>query len=230
MLLMDIKDAVYYFTCLQDIVVWDIDCLVSVLVVSMPGDRLCETVDQEPFGAFIELDMDTIRAIELSVVSSIYHRQVPACLLEQFHPPTGAGVTFGRFQVQMAACLSAGKHQVAGYAVIVWHSTAQHSTAQHSTAQHSTAQHSTARHGIPGMHGSVSHDGNDQILSIARPCIAHMQKSCGQKDTTQQTLGSPRLTGSPHAQHQFVYRNSAIAQGWPLDAVAPSALSGLSAA
>ena len=79
---MSIKNAVNYSTCLQDIIVWDIDCLVSVLVVSVPGNRLCESVDQKPFGAFIELDMDTIWASELSLVSSIDNCQVPGCLLE----------------------------------------------------------------------------------------------------------------------------------------------------
>ena len=93
--LVDIKDAVYYATCLQDIIVWDIDCLVPVLVISVPGNRLCETIDQEPFGAFIKLDMDTVRASELSLVSSIDHCQVPGGLLEQLHPPTDADTTFG---------------------------------------------------------------------------------------------------------------------------------------
>lgn len=86
---MDVEDFIYHSTCLQNVVIWDVDCLVSVLVVSVPGSRLCETVDQKPFGAFIELNMNTIRAIELSLVSCVDDCQVPACLLEQFHPPTG---------------------------------------------------------------------------------------------------------------------------------------------
>ncbi len=87
MLSMNVENAVDGCCGLKDVIIWNVDHAVAVLVLILPGCGLCEAVNQEPLCAFVGFDVDTIGTCVLGLVAAVDDSQVPVCILEVCHPP-----------------------------------------------------------------------------------------------------------------------------------------------
>lgn len=87
MLCVEVKGAVDDGASLQDVIIWDVHHVVAVLILIMPGCRLCEAIYQQPFGALIVLNVHTLCAGEVARAASVDQSKIPVCRGEVPNPP-----------------------------------------------------------------------------------------------------------------------------------------------